>query len=222
MKHAFILLAGALLISITTWGQIAGRYSKADALCSTTIILFPNGIYNIESGCENHSSFAMGSWTKKKDTILFHELDSSFSVIRNVVASNTGTPQITVQLFDTAGNNITARYPVGQLLEGMGVYNIDLDSTQTIRKDFKRKGSVIVITKLERLLGRPVRVNTDNANAFKIYLDPLLDYVRYENSHWFSRGHFKLLYVKNKLMSLHPETDFLTAQDVITVYNKEQ
>jgi hypothetical protein len=51
MKYAFILITFTLFILIAMYGQIAGRYPKRDGFCSASIVLLPNGIYNIESGC---------------------------------------------------------------------------------------------------------------------------------------------------------------------------
>ena len=84
------------LISTTAVGQTTGRYTNiyVGGLCSKTIILLPNGFYNVESGCEQYSSFSMGTWRMKKDTIQFHQIDSSFNIINRVVTTNSGIPAI--------------------------------------------------------------------------------------------------------------------------------
>lgn len=222
MKTSFSLIITLLLISTTALGQLTGLYSNSyvGGLCSATIILLPNGIYNVESGCERSSSFSMGSWTMRKDTVQFHQIDSSFNVINKIVTTNSGKSTLTVKLFDEKGDNITSQYVVGQYVKGMGVYNMDLDSTQTGRTDFRRAGGVIALTSLERVLGRAIEIPIDTADTYEIHLNTSIDWILYKNSVWLNMGDFKMVYTKNGLVSvrLEPDENFNLVKKV---YKKE-
>jgi len=209
MKVSFSFLTALLLISTTASSQITGRYrhSSLGGLCSKTITLLPNGVYNVESGCEQYSSFSMGTWTVKRDTIRFRQIDSSFTVINKVVRTNSGTRRLTAKLFDARGNNITSQYVVGQYVKGKGTYSMDLDSTQTERTDFRRVGGVLALTSLERMLGRAFEIPIDTADTYEIHLNASIDWILYKNSAWLNLGDFDLVNTKKGLVSVRPEPD---------------
>lgn len=209
MKASISLLIALLLIATTALSQITGRYRNSflGGLCSKTITLLPNGVYNVESGCEQHSSFSMGTWTMKKDTIRFRQVDSSFTIINKVVHTNSGTRRLIVKLFDAKGNNVTSQYVVGQYVKGTGTYNMDLDSTQTGRTDFRRTDGVIALTSFERILGKAFEIPIDTADTYEIHLNTFIDWILYKNSAWFNLGNFDLINTKKGLVSVRPEPD---------------
>ncbi|MCF6404636.1 hypothetical protein L3C95_17195 [Chitinophaga filiformis] len=209
MKTTLSFILALLIIPTTALSQITGRYINTHhgGLCSTTITLLPNGVYNVEGGCEGSSHCSIGTWTMKKDTIRFRQIDSTFKVINKVVSTNSGKQSVTVKLFDAKGNNVTSRYVVGQYVKGKGTYTMDLDSTQTKRTDFRRVGGVIALTSLERLLGRAIEIPIDNADTYEIHLNAFTDWILYKNSSWYDLGNFDLINTPNGLVSVRLEPD---------------
>ena len=50
-------------------------FTTDNSFCTQSIILFPDGFYNIEIGCESSSHFSFGNWIRVKDSIKFNQAD---------------------------------------------------------------------------------------------------------------------------------------------------
>jgi hypothetical protein len=204
MKYTFIPPIFLLLISVIANAQVAVQYRYSDDFCSTSIILLPNGIYNMLNGCEKSDRLAVGTWSQSLDTLFFREIDSSFNVIDTIIASKTGNDDLTVRVFDKKGNNVTSKYIVAQYLEDGNAYTMDLDANQKECHDMRRPGSAIKITVLQKSLGRLVGTKTSDADTYEIYLNEKVDWILYKGSQWSSMGNFKLVKKEDALVPIRP------------------
>lgn len=213
-----------LLQSLVMSGQQFTEYTKVRGWCGETILLYPNGIYNYGAICEQSSFFSMGYWKRDKDSIHFHELDSSLKVIDKVVTSNTHNSIITVRLFDLNGNNLTSKYRVAQRVNGKGNYTMDLDSSGTFRTDIRRDSGIIILTSIENKLGvkNNIPISAD-ADTYDIYLNDLsiLNWVHFKDYYWLTRGNFSMLIDDDGLTTIinYPDDDGVPAK---LVYCKEE
>lgn len=169
-----------LFAATNLFGQTSEWYSieTNGGLCSQSIVLFNDGTYNYERGCEASSHFSFGKWTHKKDTIWFNETDKKiFRVIKNYSSKKVDNKNLSVKIFDINGQNITDKLSVGQFVNGKGTYNLDLDSRKTLRMDFKRDSGIIVIKSLQKLLEQRIEIQTDNSNYYEITLNISKDWI---------------------------------------------
>lgn len=218
--HLFILM---LLLSTRVFSQVTGKYNYHGShyLCSSSINLFLNGTYFIESGCEASSLFAIGTWKQRKDTISLHQLDSTFKIISKVVKSTSGTKTFAVKVYDECGNNVTGKYIVGQQLRNGNTYTMDLDSSKTFRYDVRKGEGNIVITSLERKFGAHTKIPIDTADTYEIHLNNLEGWTFPPNRSILSDfGNFELTIVKEGLRTAQPEPDD-HGDFVKKVYRKE-
>jgi hypothetical protein len=213
-----------LFTATHSFGQTSEWYSieANGGLCSQSIVLFTDGTYNCERGCEASSHFSFGSWTQKKDTILFKEANSKkFKVIKDYTSKKTDNKNLSVKIFDNKGQNITDRISVGQYVKGKGTYNLDLDSTKTTRFDFKRDSGIIIIKSLQNLLGQRIEIQTDDSNYYEITLNVSKDWIYHSNSDWGGNGDFKLLKTKQGLSSLRPDSVDEKGNFIKTVFKQQ-
>ncbi len=207
-KFVKFLLA-IFLTATNSFGQTSEWYLNQlnGGLCSQSIVLFDNGTYNCERGCEATSHFSFGNWAQKKDTIFFSETNhKKFKVIKGYNSKRVDSKNIAIKIFDIKGQNITDRISVGQYIRGKGTYNLDLDSTKTTRFDFKRDSAIIIIKSLQKLLEQRIEIQTDSSNYYEITLNISKDWIYHSNSDWGGNGDFKLLKTKQALTSLRPDS----------------
>jgi hypothetical protein len=177
-------------------------------LCDATILLFPDSIYNIESGCEASSRFNFGRWAQKKDTIIFQPVDPrNYKVVKSVHSKQTGDSLIMVVIRDREGNNITAEMKPRQYVKGKGFYSFTPDSGNSYATDYKRDSGVIRLLALERLFKKPIAIPvTAAANYYEITVDISPAWIIQKASEWEPLQNFKMLKKKDNLVSLKPDT----------------
>jgi hypothetical protein len=200
-----------LLSSANLYGQNKAGYEwylteSNGGLCSQSLLLFKDSSYCSESGCEASSHFSFGKWTQKKNIIKFIPVDpNKYKFISKVDSSKTNDKNLTVIIYDNQGNNITSRITVGQYVKNAGVYNMDLDSSQTKRTGLKRTNSTIVLKSLQRMSKQKIEINIDSSNVYKIYLNISEQWNFHLNSDWDGTFIFSLIKNKNKLISPIPD-----------------
>ena len=225
MKTCFQLLSLILLLSASASGQTSEWYliSNNGGLCSQSIVLFPDGTYNYESGCENSSHFSFGMWKQKKDTILFSQANNKeFTIIRNVVSAKHDDKNLTVKIFDNKGQNITSRILVGEYVNGKGLFSMGLDSTNTKRSGLRRGNGTIILASLQKLFKQRISIPTDSSNYYEITLNLGGDWIYHSNSDWENTGDFKLVKTKEGLMSPSPGIIDLTGIPKRQVYLRQK
>ncbi len=199
------------LSSVESYGQGKADYEwylteSNGGLCNQSLLLFKDSSYCSESGCEASSHFSFGKWTQKKNTIKFIPVDpAKYKFISKVETSKTNDKKITVFIYDNRGNNITNRITVGQYVKNVGVYNMDLDSSQTKRTDLKRINGTIILKSLQRIFKQKIEINIDSSNIYKIYLNVSGQWNFHPNSEWNETSVFGLIKYKDKLISTRPD-----------------
>ena len=207
--QTFFLLT--ILYSFKSNGQSKTNYEwylteRNGGLCNKSTLLFSDSSYCSESGSEASSHFSFGKWTQKSNIIKFTPVDpSKYILISRVETSKTTDKNITVIIYDNQGNNITKAISVGQYVKNIGVYNMDLDTSQTKKTDLKRTNGIIVLKSLQKLFKQKIEVTIDSSNVYKIYLNISGQWNLHTNSDWDETSIFSLIKSKDRLISTRPD-----------------
>jgi len=206
-----IKIATLFLIILFTSSMVHGQTSEiyvdrsSSNICNQTIVLFPDGIYNLKSDCDAASHFSFGNWIQKKDTILFDVANNkTFTVIKSVVSSKVDNKNLTVKIFDINGQNITGRISIGQYITNKGSYMLNPDSSKTAKVDYKREGGILILRSLQKLFSQKIEIETGDSNCFEITLNISKDWIFTSSADWGGHRNFKLLKSKEGLRSLSP------------------
>jgi hypothetical protein len=220
------LVTVLLHVALIATSQDTARYytTTHGGLCTTGIVLFPDGLYNLETGCEASSSFCFGRWIQRKDTIIFTPVDRrTYVVIKNVSARQTGDTMLAVRITDVNGVNITQLVQPRQLVKGKGFYRLRPDSLNGTVNDLKRDSAVIRLVWLERLFKKEVSVPViSTANFYEITVNISGSWIFSERSLWYNMPEFKLLRTRNGLVSVWPDNVNEQGNMVRTVYLLEK
>ncbi len=190
--------------SFSLFSQTGDWYTYSDGgFCSTSILLRNDGTYKYESGCEASSHVSFGTWTQKKDTIKFKQIDTKeFKVINISPSTTTNSKILSVKIFDQYKKNITERIKVKQYVQGKGTYTMGLDSSKTSRTDFLRDSGIIIIESLEKLMNGTLGVQVDSFTNFEITLNIPSPLIYDIGSNFTNIGDFLLLKTKEALLSV--------------------
>lgn len=203
MKESLAFIV-ALLFSLSVFSQTGDWYTYSDGgFCSTSILLNSDGTYKYESGCEASSHVSFGTWTQKKDTIKFKQIDTKeFKVLNILPSTMTNSKTLSVKLFDQDNRNITERIKVKQYVPGKGTYTMSLDSSKTMRTDFLRDSGIIIIEPLEKLMNGTLGVKIDSFTNFEITINVPSPLIYNIGSNFTNIGDFQLLKTKDALLSV--------------------
>lgn len=210
MKRIFTLSFLFTLIHVTNLYSQQKDYEwylkGSGQLCGTAILLFKDGSYCTEHGCEASSFFSFGKWTQKHNILTFIPADpTTFKPISKVDTSTTNDSLLTVVVYDKKGNNITRQVTVIQHLKDNRRISMPLDSEEKKRTCIREANSTIVLGSLQKLLKQKIQINTNNASVIKIYLN-MPEWNFHLNSRWNNdRNTFTLIKSKNKLTSTSPD-----------------
>ena len=202
MNKQFFLLILSFFLPAFLFGQTNEWYllQTNSGLCSQSIVLFSNGIYNFESGCEASSHFSFGRWVQKKDTIKFFPTDNrSFKVIKDISTTRSGNKNMSVRIFDCNGANITSRVSVRQYIRNIGSYTMELNNSETERNDYKRDSSILILKSLQRLFNQKLEIPADSFKSYDITLNIPKNWTFSINSDWSGIESFELIKNKNPI-----------------------
>ncbi len=188
MGKLLLLFLICLYISTNAFCQKAVNHkfyitNYGSGLCNASIILFNDGTYRHESGCESSSYISYGKWTVKNDTVNFKPLNNrTFKVIDSIIAMQTPKDSISVTILDKNGINITNKISIGLHVPGIGIYLFEPDKTDTKKVVYKRSTGKIYLWTLSRIFQQDFEIPTDTANNFIIKLNFSTEWIYNSNS----------------------------------------
>jgi hypothetical protein len=208
-----IYKSSLLLLLITFSGMVVAQSTAAKwylsesngGLCNHSILLFTDSTYSEEWGCEGSSHFSYGRWVQQKDIINFSPAKpGSRQFIQRIEKEKAETKQVSVMVFDDAGNNITSHLKIGQYVSGKGMYLFETDSSGMKKTEWQREKSKIILISLSRALGQRLEFESDGSTLYKIYLDLPSHWNLKINSEWGGSNQF-LLHKKNDTLVSDPD-----------------
>lgn len=171
-----ICLLGCLLAMMTAVHAQSSykRYSYLNGFCGGSMMLYADGRYIRESGCEASSRFTWGTFTRKKDTLHFTSQDiRKIPVIREVIATRVPGDSVSFTVLDKNGINVTGVIQAALWLPKIGVvYPFSRFTTENaqVKKMKKIEGSFLTLTTLNFMFGRNFDYPADSTNHFVIKL----------------------------------------------------
>src|SRR5688500_5633900 len=190
MNSLLILCMFIFFVPAISFSQTAVNYEwylaeSNGGLCNASVVLYNDGTYRYESGCEASSHISYGTWTTKKDTVKFIPLNNkAYKVISTVTATQTSTDSISVTILDKNGSNITDKISVGLNVPNVGVYLFGIDISKTKKVAYKRINGKLSLRTLNRIFQQKFEFPTDTANNFIIKLNIPGAWIYSSSSEW--------------------------------------
>lgn len=177
-----------LLIATGTRAQKPEQYiiETNGGLCSFGILLYPDGTYVYEHGCEGTSLINYGYWKQSGDTLSLQSRNNqNIDVIDTVITSGTATDSIRVRVLDKAGVDITENMTMHMLVTGKPSVPFD-NSFSVPRATHKVKNGEVSLRTLARIFDREFNYAPGNAAELTIKLKIPEGWIFSEFSEWYN------------------------------------
>lgn len=179
--------------------------SMSGGLCSASVLLYSNGNYFWEQGCESSSYINYGRWRTKKDTIFFSTANiATFKIIDTVLFTPRASDSISVTILNKNGENITYSMALGLRVPGTGVYPFGDGNKGDEKVAYKRNKAEIYLKTLSRVFNQSFTVPAAQAGHYTIRLGIPPEWGLSPKSEWNSSSVAFLLKKDSVLIGPHP------------------
>lgn len=154
-------------------------------LCSFSILLYADGTYVYEHGCEGTSLMNYGHRSQQGDTVTLKSRNNKdIDVVDTVIASGASGDSVRVRVLDNAGVDITENMTLHTKVPGKPSVPFD-DGYSVPKVTHKVKNGKVSLRTLTRLFGREFDYAPGNAALLTIKLKIPQGWVFSEFSEWY-------------------------------------